>query len=376
MSNFYYLENKQNDLCYISLNYALAGRIYANENAIYAQYLYNEGLSDSFLKKLQIRAIEMYADIGFFDFGINMLCLKKELDYALKALEESLNNLNYDNLDLVAFKIKSDFALENDNNNSLSAMNLMQNYFKNGFKNGYFADYQNYKLNDIKNYFDSLKTKPLRIVASANLNAVQEEKLKNLSKEISFDYEKLEINASFDYGLNKDISQSFITFVCPLIMHTLKDSACAKILSFILGGGFGSLLMEEIRVKKGLAYSVYAHTLSYKNNHTLKGAVQTKNESKEEVKKIILDILSNNELITKEHFLKAKEYIIGSEVLQYQTIAKRHTIAQSEIFSNKKLSYNKELLECIKNTDFDDFKENIKKQDLSKVCFFTVGKNG
>lgn len=376
MSSFYYLQNKQNDLCYISLNYALAGRIYADENAIYTQYLLNEGLNQSALKKLQSKAIKFIANTGFFDFEIHLTCLKYELDYALKYLQQCLDELNYNNLDLVAFKIKSDFALEQDDNTALSAMNLMQNYFKNGFKNSYFADYENYDINKIKKYFLDLKNKPLRIIASANLNTKQQDRLKKMCKDFSFEYDKLKINKSFDLSLSKDTSQSFISFVCPLKIDNLKDNACVKILSFILGGGFGSLLMEEVRVKKGLAYSVYAYNLSYKNNHTLKGAVQTKNESKKEVKKIILDIFSNDKLITKEHFFKAKEYIIGSEILQYQTIAKRHNIAQSEIFSNKKLLYNKELLECIKTIDFDDFKENIKKQDLSKISFFTVGKDG
>ena len=58
--------------------------------------------------------------------------------------------------------------------------------------------------------------------------------------------------------------------------------------NYIFGGsGFGSWLMEEIRQKRGLSYSVYSYLSSYQDNGYLKISLQTKNENIELAKTII-----------------------------------------------------------------------------------------
>ena len=60
--------------------------------------------------------------------------------------------------------------------------------------------------------------------------------------------------------VKKESEQAYIYFASPFEVN-FKDERLylAKLAFFILGaGGFGSRLMEEIRVKRGLAYSAYA----------------------------------------------------------------------------------------------------------------------
>jgi len=60
--------------------------------------------------------------------------------------------------------------------------------------------------------------------------------------------------------LEKETQQAYIYFGAPYYMDAnSSERTIGKVASFILGSsGFGSRLMEEIRVKRGLAYSVIA----------------------------------------------------------------------------------------------------------------------
>ena len=60
---------------------------------------------------------------------------------------------------------------------------------------------------------------------------------------------------------------------------THEDYYNLMVANYILGGsGFGSWLMEEIREKRGLSYSVYSYISSNKTHGYLKISLQTKNE--------------------------------------------------------------------------------------------------
>ena len=84
--------------------------------------------------------------------------------------------------------------------------------------------------------------------------------------------------------LKRPTEQAYIYFGSPY--HMAVDDAenyKARVATYILGaGGFGSRLMEEIRVKRGLAYSAYARLSINRSHSVFKGYLQTKNESLEE----------------------------------------------------------------------------------------------
>ena len=95
--------------------------------------------------------------------------------------------------------------------------------------------------------------------------------------------------------IRKESEQAYIYFAAPFFANFKdEDLHLGKIALFILGqGGFGSRIMEEIRVKRGLAYSAYAMldmTLSYKR---IFGYLQTKNENANEAKNLIREIFKD-----------------------------------------------------------------------------------
>ena len=76
------------------------------------------------------------------------------------------------------------------------------------------------------------------------------------------------------------VPQSVARFGLPAMPRKDKDFLPAFVLNTILGGGvMSSRLWEEVREKRGLAYSVYTSVTPLKNTSIFSGGVATKNEA-------------------------------------------------------------------------------------------------
>ncbi len=94
-------------------------------------------------------------------------------------------------------------------------------------------------------------------------------------------------------------------------------------MNYILGGGsFSSRLMNEIRVKRGLAYSVYSLVRNRKNTGVFISFVQTRNESAAEALSLIYDNIKliSEKPVTEEELQWAKESVKNSYVFRFSTI--------------------------------------------------------
>ena len=76
------------------------------------------------------------------------------------------------------------------------------------------------------------------------------------------------------------VPQSVARFGLPAMPRKDKDFMPAFVLNTVLGGGvMSSRLWEEVREKRGLAYSVYTNVQPYKHTSIFSGGVATKNEA-------------------------------------------------------------------------------------------------
>ena len=103
------------------------------------------------------------------------------------------------------------------------------------------------------------------------------------------------------------------------------DFMAAFVLNHIIGGGgFSARLMEEVREKRGLAYSVYSYLSPLDHAAIYLGSVATKNESIAEslnvIKDVLKDVATNG--ITQKDLDDAKEYLKGSYALRFDTNSK------------------------------------------------------
>jgi predicted Zn-dependent peptidase len=95
------------------------------------------------------------------------------------------------------------------------------------------------------------------------------------------------------------------------------------LMNYILGGGsFTSRLMYEIRVKRGLAYSVFSVLRNRRNTGVFISFVQTRNETVREALTIMNENINKmqKEPVTDEELKWAKESIKNSYIFRFNTI--------------------------------------------------------
>jgi zinc protease len=122
-----------------------------------------------------------------------------------------------------------------------------------------------------------------------------------------------------------NVPQSVAVFGLPAMARKDADFMPAFILNQILGGGgFASRLMEEVREKRGLAYSVYSYIQPYQKASIFAGGVATKNESIAQSLEVIRSELKRmaDGGPTEKEFENAKSYLTGSYALRFDTNAK------------------------------------------------------
>ena len=119
--------------------------------------------------------------------------------------------------------------------------------------------------------------------------------------------------------------QSLVRFLAPGLKREDPDFFTAYVVNYTYGGGgFGSRLMESLRVQKGLTYGVYTW-LSFDDTYqNWGGSGQTKNESVGEFVEALLaeTALIAEEGITAEELADAKAYLTGSYPLAFDSNAK------------------------------------------------------
>lgn len=121
------------------------------------------------------------------------------------------------------------------------------------------------------------------------------------------------------------IPQSVAVFGLGAMPRKDPDFLPAFLVNQILGGGgFASTLMEEVREKRGLAYSVYSFLQPMRHASVFTGGVATKAEAMDQSIDIIKAELKRmaDDGPTPEQFDSAKKYLIGSYALRFDTNAK------------------------------------------------------
>jgi zinc protease len=121
------------------------------------------------------------------------------------------------------------------------------------------------------------------------------------------------------------VPQSVARFGLPAMGRKDKDFIPAFVLNTIIGGGvMSSRLWEEVREKRGLAYSVYTAVQPYKRTSVFAGGVATKNEQIGQSLDLIRAELARiaAEGPTDAELANAKSYLTGSYALRFDSNAK------------------------------------------------------
>jgi zinc protease len=136
--------------------------------------------------------------------------------------------------------------------------------------------------------------------------------------------------------IRKAITQANIVLGHQGITRGDPDYYAVTVMNYILGGGgFSSRLMEEIRNKRGLAYSVMSHFDARKHYNDFQITLQTKNASAREAIDTSLAEMKRiqEEPVSEEELEAARKYLVGSFPLRLDSQAKIATfLLQVEYF--------------------------------------------
>ena len=364
--------------------------------ASFSAKILNEGTkklgSNAFAESLESKAISLSAHAGTETFVLEMSSLKDEYSTGMKKFETLLKDPNYSKEALSKIKTMTLGGLSRKENDfDYIASNELKSILFQGTvlakpKSGTIDSIESIKLADIEGFVkENLVISKAIVVVGGDID-VKEVK-KRVSKLLSILPKGKKVAVShYDVVkkaetkiLQKETQQAYIYFGSPYNMSVdSEDYYKARVATFILGtGGFGSRLMEEIRVKRGLAYSAYARVQVSKSSSYMSGYLQTKLDSMDEAKKSVQDVVATfvKKGVTEEELEQTKKFLLGSEPLRVETMSQRLNRTFMEYYKGFKLGHSDEEMRKINNLTLKDLNEYIKShKEILELSFAIVTK--
>jgi len=150
-----------------------------------------------------------------------------------------------------------------------------------------------------------------------------------------------------------------------------------KLLNTLLGEGIGSLLFQELREKRGYAYSTGSIFPSRLNTARLLAYIGTSPHKEEEVKGELLSLLKElPEFITPQRVKRAKEYFRGTYLLDHELRAKKAWYYGFWQILKKGWSYDGEFIEEVLSTEVDEVRRVAEELSASPKLVVVVKDEG
>jgi predicted Zn-dependent peptidase len=348
--------------------------------------------SSKFADALEAKAIHISATTGLETFVIEVGSIKEEFDEALKYFDMLLGdpNLTEDALKKVKSVRLGSLARKQNDFDYVASNELKSIMFKDtplaSPSSGTIESVNSIELSDVKSFLNEhIVSSRLIVVVGGDISlADTKERLKKIISKMKVSKaQELQNYKVTDKPkesiVKKETEQAYVYFGSPYNMDVSdEDYYKARVATFILGtGGFGSRLMEEIRVKRGLAYSAYARLIVNKSGSYMSGYLQTKIDSMDEARKTVKDVVADfvKNGVTEEELEQTKKFLLGSEPLRVETISQRLGRTFQNYYRGLELNNSEIELEKIKNLKLQDLNTYIKKHsEILDLSFAIVTK--
>ena len=341
--------------------------------------LYGEGTktlgSTAFAEKLDAKAIHISAHTGGETFVFELSCLKEHFKEGVEALTSLLTdpNLSEEAMQQVKTVTIGEIQRKSTDFDYVANETLKELLFKDTVLAqstiGTTESIEALGLSDIKAFIDEHIVSSRAIcVAGGDLSKEDANESVQMilgkleqGKVVELPYIKTNTK-TLEEIVRKKTEQAYVYFGSPFDMKTDDEEYYkARVAIFVLGSsGFGSRLMEEIRVKKGLAYSAYGRVNVNRSNAYFSGYLQTKLESQDEAQKSVNEVLKTfvDKGVTQEELDQAKKFLLGSEPLRVETLSQRLSRTFLDYYKGAPLdNAQRELkkIEALELADLNDF---------------------
>ncbi len=158
----------------------------------------------------------------------------------------------------------------------------------------------------------------------------------------------------------KDLSE--IHFCCGVegLPHASEERYCLALLNCILGSSVSSRLFQEIREKKGYAYSIYSFVSSYVDTgYWTVYAGTGKKRAKTVIEMIVREMRGLADTMTDEELKRAKDQLKGNIILGLESTSNRmQSIARQEIYYGRYFS-QKEIMRGIDAVSMEQMRDLV-----------------
>lgn len=159
--------------------------------------------------------------------------------------------------------------------------------------------------------------------------------------------------------IRKDIEQAHIIVGFPAVSAKDPMRYPVALLNIILGGSMSSRLFQEIRERRGLAYSVYSYLSAYQNAGMMGVYAAVSPSQVGEVTRLINDITGNlaEELVEPEELEAARDHLKGGLLLTAESPDNRMTrLAKNELTHKRFVPYQ-EVVDAIDSVTVEDIQQ-------------------
>ncbi|NOU93380.1 insulinase family protein [Paenibacillus sp. LMG 31456] len=147
------------------------------------------------------------------------------------------------------------------------------------------------------------------------------------------------------------------------------------LLNNAIGGGMSSRLFQEIREKRGMAYSVYSYHTSYQDGGMFTIYTGTAPKQTADVLKVTMELLSElkNQGLTASELKKGKEQMKGSLILSLESTSSRmNRLGKNELMLGRHYSMD-EIIERIESVELDHIQELTQEMLATPFALAMVG---
>lgn len=179
------------------------------------------------------------------------------------------------------------------------------------------------------------------------------------------------------YVVDKKIPQSVVAFGHGGIMRKDPDYYTAYVLNSILGGGgLTSKLMEEVREKRGLVYSIYSSLVPYDRSAVMLGGAATRNEKVGETVEIVRREWARyrEEGVGEKDLADAKTFLTGSFLTQISSSGRMASLLLGIQLEDLGIDYINKRNSYIEAVSQEDIRRVAKRLlEPEKLTFVIVG---
>jgi zinc protease len=295
--------------------------------------------SKTFHERLDRRAIQLSFAVSRDYFRGSLRMLKDNMDEAFALLHGALTSPHFDagDVERIRSQVMSSLKRDTTNPNALAGRKFLQMAFGDHpygkQTSGSLQSVPTITVADLKDYTrrvlakDTLKIAVVGDVDPATLGRLLDHTFGDLPARASLTpVANVEVAKPPERAfIPLDVPQTVITFGSPGIMRHDPNFMASYVVNHILGGGgLSSRLYEDVREKRGLAYSIYGSLLWMEHSALFIGNTGTRaDRAGETIDAIEKDVRRMaEEGPTQAELDEAKSYLKGSQMLALDTSAK------------------------------------------------------